>query len=166
MGFQTVEHETTVPGASNSLKRMIRLQRLQVTVISREPDRNSALTFTLRFKGKDDNWPEVIWPTPQWRIDPVDMDEHLDMLISPINVEREHTVAGVLFFEPMLPPVDESVAPKLDVFDHVSRARVRMSAQIGNYDRRSWERVRRDGRASAWWSRVLEREERYHQRNA
>jgi hypothetical protein len=144
VGFHTVLHETKVAGASENLRRMIRLHRFQVVVVSREPDRNAALTFTLRFKGAG-GWPDVLWGTPQWRVDPADTDEHLDLLVSPVNVEREHTVAGVLLFEPSPGPIDESVVPRIEVFDHVSRSRVRLPAQLGNYDRASWERGARGG---------------------
>ena len=162
VGFHVVEHETKVTGASSSIVEKVELWRFQLTIVSREPDRNSALTFTLRFKGKDpDAWPEVIWATPQWRVDPEDLDEHLDLLVSPINLEREHAVAGVLLFQQGLPPVDVSIAPELDVFDHVSRARVRMPAQMGTYDRRSWVTGAPKGRIRGWWYRVLQREERY-----
>lgn len=112
----------------------------------------------MRFKGKGDS-EEVIWATPQWRVDPTAVDEHLPQLVSPVNVERELSVAGVLLFEPSRVPIDESVAPKIDVFDHVSRSRVRIPAQLGNNDRTSWESGVPNGRIRAWWYRLLQREE-------
>lgn len=142
IGFHTVMHEIKALGASESLVREVRLQRFQVVIISREADRNAALTFTLRFKGMGD-WPEVVWTPPQWRIDPAETDLYGVQLVSPVYVEHEHVVAGVLLFETFEPIrrfIDESVAPRIDVFDHISGSRVRLPAQMGDYDRASWER--------------------------
>jgi hypothetical protein len=138
-GYVTVERVTTVPGAPNAIVKLVTLRRLQAHVTSREPDRNCALTFTLRFRGPDGG--EVISAQPQWGLDQAQLDEHLGVLTSPVNVEREHTVSGVLLFAPSLVPTDESVPSEMEIYDHVSRTRVRTPAQIGNYDRRSWTRI-------------------------
>lgn len=160
LGHHTVEHVTTVPGASNSLTRAARLRRMQVIIVSRESRRNSALTFTLRFRGLDGD--EVIWATPQWRVDPAAIDEHLTLLTPPVEVEREHAITGVFLFEPSPFPIDESIAPKVEVFDHVSRARVRIPGNtLGNYDRKTWQRPARNGRLARWHKRLVARDERY-----
>jgi hypothetical protein len=53
-----------------------------------------------------------------------------------------------------------SVPERLEIQDHVSRKRVRTPAQMGTYDRKTWEPVKHEHSLAQRWQRVLGWKER------
>jgi hypothetical protein len=160
-GTQVVERVVSVPGAANTLSEQVPLRLLYVSITSREPDRNSVLSFTLRYRGASgDLHDEVIWPPPHWKV----ALESGDVLRGPIGVSRENTIGGILAFAPSQFPVDESDRGRLQVFDYISRTRVRFPTDMGSYSRSNWEWIDHRRVLPAWWRRIIEREERLAQR--
>jgi hypothetical protein len=128
-----------------------------VSITSREPDRNSVLSFSLRYRGTSGApEDEVIWTPLRWDV----ALQRRDVLRGPVAVARETAVAGVLAFEPSPFPVDPTDRGRLQVFDYISRTRVRLSTDMGTHDRGDWEYVDHRHFVPAWWQRIIEREER------
>jgi hypothetical protein len=143
--------------APRSLTEYVWLRLMFVSITSREPDRNSVLSFSLRYRGTSGApEDEVIWTPLRWDV----ALQRRDVLRGPVAVARETAVAGVLAFEPSPFPVDPTDRGRLQVFDYISRTRVRLSTDMGTHDRGDWEYVDHRHFVPAWWQRIIEREER------